>query len=84
MMQKGRIGPDQVSQVRGYADQRLRNLTNPLDPSNRRISIIVQYLGSNPDEATIEDGEISKSGKLSSAEPIAESDAPTKTRNDRK
>jgi chemotaxis protein MotB len=34
----------QVSQVRGYADQKLRVPENPLDPSNRRISLIVQYL----------------------------------------
>jgi len=35
---------DQVSEVRGYADQKLRVPQNPLDPSNRRISLIVQYL----------------------------------------
>jgi len=38
------IRPDQVSQVRGFADQRLRKKAAPLDPSNRRISLIVQYL----------------------------------------
>ncbi len=43
MQEKG-LRPDQVSQVRGYADQRLRNPKNPTDPSNRRISLIVQYL----------------------------------------
>jgi hypothetical protein len=30
--------------VRGFADQRLRNPKDPLEASNRRISIIVQYL----------------------------------------
>lgn len=45
LMQESGLRADQVSQVRGFADQRLRNLKNPLDPSNRRISIIVQYLG---------------------------------------
>jgi chemotaxis protein MotB len=30
--------------VRGFADQRLRKPEAPLDPSNRRISVIVQYL----------------------------------------
>lgn len=43
MQEKG-LRPDQVSQVRGYADQRLRTPKNPTDPSNRRISLIVQYL----------------------------------------
>ena len=36
--------PDQVMQVRGYADQKLRKPDAPLDPSNRRISLIVHYL----------------------------------------
>jgi chemotaxis protein MotB len=49
MQQKGVRG-DQVSQVRGYADQRLRNLKDSLDPSNRRISLIVQYLETNKDD----------------------------------
>jgi len=44
LMQQSGLRADQVSQVRGFADQRLRNSKNPLDPSNRRISIIVQYL----------------------------------------
>jgi len=43
MQQKG-LGAAQVTQVRGYADQRLRKPEAPLDPSNRRISVIVQYL----------------------------------------
>jgi chemotaxis protein MotB len=53
LMQKQGVRPDQVAQVRGYADQRLRKPTDPLDPSNRRISIIVQYLSAgtpNPPE----------------------------------
>jgi len=43
IMQSEGIQPDQVSQVRGFADQRLRLPQNPEDPSNRRISLIVQY-----------------------------------------
>jgi chemotaxis protein MotB len=45
------IRQDQVTQVRGFADQRLRKRDNPLDPSNRRISLIVQYLNKKPTEA---------------------------------
>ncbi len=44
LMQQAGLRPDQVSQVRGFADQRLRNVKDALDPSNRRVSIIVQYL----------------------------------------
>ena len=42
---------DQVTQVRGFADQRLRKKEAPLDPSNRRISLIVQYLPKKPGES---------------------------------
>jgi chemotaxis protein MotB len=43
MMQNEGLRAGQVSQVRGFADQRLRVPQNPEDPSNRRISLIVQY-----------------------------------------
>jgi chemotaxis protein MotB len=33
-----------VTQVRGYAAMQLRKPDAPLDPSNRRISLIVHYL----------------------------------------
>jgi chemotaxis protein MotB len=47
VMQANGIRPDQVTQVRGFADQRLRKPDAPLDPSNRRISLIVQYIVKN-------------------------------------
>ena len=43
VMQASGLKADQVTQVRGFADQRLRKADAPLDPSNRRISLIVQY-----------------------------------------
>jgi chemotaxis protein MotB len=50
VMQANGIRADQVIQVRGFADQRLRKPDAPLDPSNRRISLIVQYIVKNNDE----------------------------------
>ncbi|MFZ3264117.1 MAG: flagellar motor protein MotB [Terriglobales bacterium] len=47
LMQANGIREDQVAQVRGFADQRLRVANDPLDPSNRRISLIVQYIESS-------------------------------------
>jgi chemotaxis protein MotB len=44
VLQQGGVGPSQISQVRGYADQSLRMPADPLDPSNRRISLIVQWV----------------------------------------
>jgi chemotaxis protein MotB len=52
LIQQSGLRSDQVSQVRGFADQRLRNPKDPLDASNRRVSIIVQYLGDKGDEVT--------------------------------
>jgi chemotaxis protein MotB len=48
---------DQVAQVRGFAERQLRHPQDPQSPSNRRISVIVQYLtppvasGKGPAEA---------------------------------
>ena len=44
LMQSSGLRADQVTQVRGFADQRLRKNDAPQDPSNRRISLIVQYI----------------------------------------
>ena len=50
LMQEEGLGQDQVSQIRGFADQSLRKKDNPLDPSNRRITLIVQYIVKDADE----------------------------------
>jgi chemotaxis protein MotB len=50
IIQENGVRADQVSQVRGYADQRLRDREHPEDASNRRISMIVQYVMKNTDE----------------------------------
>ncbi|MGA3080958.1 MAG: flagellar motor protein MotB [Terracidiphilus sp.] len=42
LMQQDGVRVNQVTQVRGYADQMLRVKSNPFDPSNRRISILVK------------------------------------------
>ena len=66
------LRPDQVAQVRGFADQRLRSPKNPLEASNRRVSIIVQNLADDsPDtqdsketgESPKETGQHGSSGK---------------------
>lgn len=44
LMQENGLRDNQVTQVRGFADQRLRKAEDPRDPTNRRISVIVQYL----------------------------------------
>ncbi|HEX3747945.1 MAG TPA: flagellar motor protein MotB [Bryobacteraceae bacterium] len=44
IMQDTGLRPDQVTQVRGYADQKLRKPEDPENPANRRISVIVHYV----------------------------------------
>jgi chemotaxis protein MotB len=70
LMQQAGLRGDQVSQVRGFADQSLRNTKDSLDPSNRRISIIVQNVANNTAEikSPAEDGK--ESGKQNA--PVAD------------
>lgn len=84
IMQENGIHADQVSQVRGFADQRLRKPDTPLDPANRRISVIVQYVFKNeervdansesasaapsPEKASSENKDNANSGKASNRE----------------
>jgi chemotaxis protein MotB len=44
ILQQDGVGPNQINQVRGYADQAPRVPNDPFDPSNRRISLLVQFL----------------------------------------
>jgi chemotaxis protein MotB len=44
LLQQDGVGKSQISQVRGYADQLLRVKNDPMDPTNRRISLIVQWV----------------------------------------
>jgi chemotaxis protein MotB len=43
LMQANGVRPDQIKQVRGYADQHLRDRQDPDDATNRRVTVIVQY-----------------------------------------
>ncbi len=49
LLQSDGVRRDQVTQVRGFADQMLRVKNNPYDPSNRRITILVK----NNDQAPL-------------------------------
>ncbi|MGB7758870.1 MAG: flagellar motor protein MotB [Bryobacteraceae bacterium] len=44
IMQATGLRADQVGQVRGFADRQLRHPRDPTNASNRRVSVIVQYL----------------------------------------
>jgi chemotaxis protein MotB len=44
LMEAHGLRASQVAQVRGYADRQLRHPEDPESPTNRRISVIVQYM----------------------------------------
>ncbi len=79
LMQQDGVRGDQVTQVRGYADQLLRVKANPYDASNRRISILVKNEAAPVPQlanAKVVDGkaapakaEAGKDGKANAPEP---------------
>jgi chemotaxis protein MotB len=73
LLQDDGLRQDQISQVRGFADQSLRVPSNPLDPSNRRISLIVQWAEA-PDSAKADatSGDAEKTKADGTANPQAE------------
>jgi chemotaxis protein MotB len=44
IMERNGVAGEQVRGVRGYADRQLRTAATPLDPRNRRVSVIVEGL----------------------------------------
>jgi chemotaxis protein MotB len=53
LMQDNGLRADQVSSVRGFADQQLRNAKDAEDPTNRRITVIVQYMTGSDKEKSM-------------------------------
>lgn len=73
LLQLHGIREDQVTQVRGFADQRLRKPDDPMDPANRRISLIVQYM----DKKTAPPAE-GKPGEANASKEVAKPAEPAK------
>jgi len=91
LMQSEGIRADQVTQVRGFADQRLRKPSDALDPSNRRISLIVQYIMRNGDddkgkdeagEKSVEKKEGAPTSEEKSAAPANDEEKPSPAKKD--
>jgi chemotaxis protein MotB len=60
LMQTSGVRDDQVKQVRGFADQKLRKPLSPNDPANRRITVIVQNADAQ-DARTVDKAALEKS-----------------------
>jgi chemotaxis protein MotB len=51
-MQENGMREDQVTQVRGFADQSPRDPDHPDDASNRRVTLVIMYQSAKPQAAT--------------------------------
>lgn len=63
------LSEDRISQVRGFADQRLLMKSDPTNPSNRRISIIVRNQGLDLQEETTAQAPVAGEGKPAGTAP---------------
>jgi chemotaxis protein MotB len=43
LLEESGVPAAHIAQIRGFADQKLRNRKDPFDPANRRVSVLVQY-----------------------------------------
>lgn len=79
-MEANGLRTNQVAQVRGYADRQLRHPEDPESASNRRISVIVQYLNADLPKADGKDekpnGEAQK-GEAPKGEQAKPTDKPS-------
>jgi chemotaxis protein MotB len=84
IMREAGLGENQIAQVRGYADQNLRNKNNPEDPANRRISLIVQYLDGSKHDDPQSEGHNQTGGQVASHEEPLPPHKETEPQQDRK
>jgi chemotaxis protein MotB len=42
MLKRAGVDESRISQISGFADHRLKSPSTPLDPTNRRIEILIQ------------------------------------------
>ena len=78
LMQSSGVRTDQVAEVRGFADQRLRNPKDPNADSNRRITVIVQYAPAAAQQSAANNGVHAASPAHGGAAPqvVAENSKP--------
>jgi chemotaxis protein MotB len=70
LMEGSGLRPNQVVQVRGYADQNLRKPLQPEDASNRRVTLIIQYVKPKTD-SIVSNGTLPSAQTFTSNGPAA-------------
>src|SRR5271163_4644451 len=71
LIQQFGVRSDQVDDVRGFADQRLRKPEDPTSASNRRVSIVVKYRAPDDPPSHAKDGKPTPAGEAKPAAAIA-------------
>jgi len=56
VMETNGVRPDQISEVRGFADRRLRKPDSPEDASNRRVTLLIGYSLKKDSPGVVYDG----------------------------
>jgi chemotaxis protein MotB len=71
LMESSGLRPNQVVQVRGFADQKLRKPKQPEDPSNRRVTLIIQYVNppAGPPPTIVTNGTLPQANQLTAPVP---------------
>lgn len=83
MMENSGLRPNQVVQVRGYADQDLRKPLQPEDASNRRVTLLIQYVKTEQAAPFTSNGSLPPAKQLNTA-PTPPALAPATTVKDAK
>ena len=79
LMENSGLRPKQVVQVRGYADQNLRKPLQPEDASNRRVTLIVQYVKTEQPAAFTSNGSLPPAKALNPAATAPPATVPAAT-----
>lgn len=77
LIQQSGVRPNQVADVRGYSDQRLRKPDDPTSASNRRVSIVVKYLAPGDAPADKAEGKPTPVGQAVASPATPAKTAPT-------
>jgi chemotaxis protein MotB len=72
LMQTTGLQPNQLAQVRGFADQQPRMPAAPMDPSNRRVSVIVHYIGFATSAPVVKSAATGKDAGVGAGKPVVE------------
>ena len=77
LMENSGLRSNQVVQVRGYADQNLRKPLQPEDASNRRVTLIIEYIKTEPPATFTSNGSLPPAQALNPASTSPPARVPT-------